>query len=175
MFPKSIRGKNLELRTLEPTDENAELLSGALIKSEKHRSKYLKQFWDYKCGASVKKQLSARQSSLAADTGVNYGIFEIETGKFVGETAFIRENGYFACTAWIDSDFTGKGYMQEALQLSERAFFSSGHTKIVGYVNPNNGASRHVLEKRNYRQTGKTSSYVIYEKTLANYLKETDR
>ncbi len=175
MFPQTITGLNLELRILEVTDENAEMLSEALIKSEKHRSKYLKQLWNYKCGASVKQQLAARQASAKADNSVNYGVFEIKSGKLIGETSFIKENGYFACTAWIDEDFTGRGYMQEALHLSESAFFNSGHTKIVGYVNPNNAASRHVLEKRNYTQTGKTNSYLIYEKTLGSFLRESNR
>ncbi len=175
MFPQIVTGKNLELRTLAPTDENATLLSEALIKSETHRSKYLKQFWNYKCGASVKKQLASRQSSMNTEQEVNYGVFDIASGKLIGETSFIRENDYFACTVWIDSDFTGRGYMQETLHLSEIALFNSGHSKIVGYVNPDNTVSCHVFEKCKYKQTGKTNSYLIYEKTLASFLSETNR
>ncbi len=171
MFPTIITGQNLELRTLDATDENASLLSDALTKSEKHRSKYLKQLWNFKCGSEVKKQLASRQSNLKNDICVYYGVFEKKSGKLIGETAFIKQKDSFACTAWIDEDFTGHGYMQEALQLSEKAFFESGHTTIQSYVRPSNAASKHVFEKQGYKNIGKDSGYIVFQKRLADFLK----
>lgn len=172
MFPKIVTGEHLQLHVLEVTDENATLLKDALSKSEKHRSKYLKQFWDYKSESSVKRQLASRQMNFLHDKGVFYGIFETKSNTLIGEVAFLRENNGYNSTLWIDENFTGRGYMQEALSLSEEAFFSSGHDKIIGYVRSSNGASRHVLEKRGYTAAGKDSGYLIYQKKRADYLKK---
>ena len=78
-------------------------------------------------------------------------ITAIERGPFM--------NGRFGY--WIGADFTGRGYMTEALRLGlRRSFTTLGLHRVEANVQPDNSPSRRAVEKAGFRLEGYSPRYL---------------
>ena len=100
--------------------------------------------------------LQGCEAEWNSGVGYNYMILNLDK-KFMGMISALNvkekdkslEIGY-----WISSVYAGKGYMQEALKLIEKEFFSKGINRIVVHTDVLNLKSANVPQKLGYKLEG---------------------
>lgn len=104
------------------------------------------------------EMLAAAMRDYADGSGLRYGIVVTATNELVGVAslfAFSRDNRRCETGYVLGSRHWGRGYASEALvAVLEHAFGALGMNRIEADVDPQNIASRRVLEKLAFRLEG---------------------
>jgi [ribosomal protein S5]-alanine N-acetyltransferase len=140
---------------------------------------YVMEYLDvvrFKSIADAEKMVQTLEESYEKETGINWGIVEKHSNKFIGYFGFWRmipehcraEIGYA-----LKPEFWGRGYMYETINRMVRfGFENMSLHSIEANVNPLNDRSKKVLERvgfkkeahfrENYLFDGKFLDSVIY-------------
>ncbi len=123
-FRKRIKGERLTLVISEPTIEFAQTIFDAVDRNSEHLQKWLPWVSSTKRVEDSMRYLFEIEEEIKVGKKVNYGLFlkDVYIGNIGVFDIDIKtksaEIGY-----WLDKEFTGKGYMGEAVKLIEREFF----------------------------------------------------
>jgi len=154
-LPLVLEGARIELRTLEPTFENAKMIFDIVVVNREYVLEWLP--W-----ASITDKpedsfnfLLKIQRNRKDNTEYGFGIFL--DNKYIGNISIFDvseekksgEIGY-----WLVKDANGKGYMTEAIKLIEDAFFQSFGNRIQIKCDTRNAASSNVPKRMNYHIDG---------------------
>ncbi len=145
-FTKVLLGENINLKLIEPSLENAQMIFELLSKNRDH----LRPWFPW-----ADNTLLQTIDFLLHKKEIMYGIFSKKDNKYIGNISMIKldlekkksgEIGY-----WIGSEFAGKGIMSEAVKILEKEFFENFDLeRIVIRCNAKNKPSARVAEKNNY-------------------------
>ncbi|MBN2676213.1 MAG: GNAT family N-acetyltransferase [Alphaproteobacteria bacterium] len=165
-FKTVLKGEWIELRVLEPTFENAQMIFDVVKENREHLLPWLG--W-----ASKERTKSPEDSFLfllenkkkrEAGTKLDFAIFFKK--EYLGNVGIFRlsekdrsgEIGY-----WLKKSATGKGFMQEAVKLIENEFFSGDAlNRIQLVIDEDNIGSSKVAQKCGYELDG-----IIREKSFS--------
>ena len=149
-LPKVIKTSRLEMRTLDATPENAEMIYNAMDNSRDYIEAF-QGFLEYiKSPDDVMALLQKRIQQRATDEAVCYGIFHND--EFIGRIRFKRtgtDSGYFGY--WQTKPASGNGYMGEALSALEQELFNFGFNKITIEIDDGNTRSENVAKRNGYK------------------------
>ncbi len=148
-FAETILTLRLELRTLDATDENAQMIYNAMDGSRDYIESF-QGFMEYiKSPDDVKALLQKRIQQRVTDEAVCYGIFH--DNEFIGRIRFKRtgaDSGYVGY--WQTKPASGNGYMGEALSALEQELFNFGFNKIIIEIDDGNIRSENVAKRNGY-------------------------
>ncbi|MDR0571248.1 MAG: GNAT family N-acetyltransferase [Rickettsiales bacterium] len=160
---KILEGKNIELRTIEPMFRNTEAIFVAVDKNRDRLKLYFDWVQNTKFPEDSYVFLQTTIERRKKGTEFMFGIFvddvyagNIDMHNNVNSNNMAGETGY-----WLDKEFIGKGYVDEAVKLLENEFFDSddGLKRIQISAQSKNEKSNAVTRKNNY----------ILERTLKKY------
>lgn len=150
VYPKEIKGKNINLVKLEPTLENAKIVFDIIAANREEFRPWLE--W-----ADFVEKPEDEISVLERDVdSANW--FIQWNNKIVGRIGFVKlsksdnrgEVGY-----WLDKRAGGHGIMTEAFKLIEKlAFTEWGFNRIELRIDPENKKSLGVAERMNFTKEG---------------------
>ncbi|MDR2760368.1 MAG: GNAT family N-acetyltransferase [Rickettsiales bacterium] len=148
-----LKGESVELRALEPTFKNAETVFIAVNKNRERLTPYLSWVSETNSPEDSYNFLKSTEEKRKKNMEYVFGIFVGE--KYAGSVSMLNidlidkkgEIGY-----WLAKEFTGKGYLSEAVRIMEDEFFSgnNGLNRISIYVNIKNERSNAVAKRNNY-------------------------
>ncbi len=101
--------------------------------------------------------LLGNNKSFANKLKVSYGLYHNKTGDFmgvVGVHALHWEKGYGELGAWIFKEYSGQGYIPEAVKALEDYLFGMGFHKLVWKACTKNTASCKAAKKSGYVKEG---------------------
>ena len=166
---KPIKTKRLDLKPLKATFTQAQELVD-LIKRNREHFKWLiianvkapEEEYDW-----LKTAVQQRKDSKAA----HYVIYLHSTNKIIGLCGIDPlswgnsrgEIGY-----WLDQDYTGYGYMTEAVKALEDAFFGMGLNRLSIRANVKNKASCGVAKRLGYKKEGVVRAE-LFNKVMNEY------
>ena len=170
-FPKEIKGKRIELKTVEPTFANALMIFEIVKNSRDHLLPWL----DWAASDKVEDTFAFLQTikeSREKKMKYDFGIFK--DGKYIGNAGIFNisektrsaEIGY-----WLDKAYAGQGYVSEALKLLEKeAFGNYGINRIVIKCDTRNTPSANVARRNGYTLEGtlREDRYSGFEQKLVN-------
>lgn len=131
------------------------------------------RFMDTKKMESIteaEKMISSIDESFKNGTGINWGIVEKRTNKFIGYFGFWRivpehcraEIGYA-----LDSKYWGNGYMNETLRtMIKFGFVNMNLHSIEANVNPANSNSIKLLEKIGFKKEAYFRENFLFNNTF---------
>ena len=142
MFEPSIIGEQIDLFL----DYKAEGLVGnardvqkarsffALLKKNASRLKLLIDFSNIKNVVQMKDVMSDWVTDAKDGKSATYFIYPHDSDKCVGCFRVHRYDNIAETAVWIDSEETGKGYMQSAGKMIEDSLFANGIQEIIRRV-----------------------------------------
>ncbi|MBR5130688.1 MAG: GNAT family N-acetyltransferase [Alphaproteobacteria bacterium] len=168
MYPSRIIGRNIELKILPATEENAEKVYYVI----QNNKEYLSQFFQRLVSAfDNKKQaldiLKFDEEQRWLNNSVNYYIFS--KNQLIGEIAadWSRQNSRASIIYWLDKSHVGKGYMSQALKMMEKNLFLNGYSETRLYIDAANWRSVNVA-KYNYYQLSDDGNYYFKTRQMYN-------
>lgn len=148
-FPQIIKTQRLELRTVAPTQDNAETIFHIIEQNRDYLEDWQGHFEYLRRASDVKGQLAYRYSQIASNEGIMFGIYK--NNNLIGRIRFSKNHdkecgiGY-----WLIKSENGHGYMSEALTALELELFKFGFDKIVLEIDNGNISSENVAKRNNY-------------------------
>ena len=146
----------LTLRCYNPDD--AQLLLDSITESLESLREWMP--WTHEEPVSLDKRiewLRARRAEFDSDGDYSYGIFNPEETRVIGGLGVHRRvgPGAFEIGYWMNSQFTQKGMMTEAVTATTKAVFETQNPdRIEIRCDPENIASNRVAEKCGYQNEG---------------------
>ncbi|HNY25313.1 MAG TPA: GNAT family protein [Alphaproteobacteria bacterium] len=181
-FPEIIKTERLELRRIEPSQKNAQMIFDVIDASRESLEQW-QGFIEYiKNPDDMLKQLQKRDEQWNNKTGFCFGIFKND--RFIGRIRFFNINPWDVASCeigyWLSDSETGHGFMTEALKALEKQIFELGFNRIQMEIDSDNIKSENIAKKNNYVLEGITrqSSYakccgvcdtLIYSKLKSEY------
>lgn len=153
-FPDYLKGPRIELKAMEPTDENARLVFNAVSASRGHLLPWMPWAAEETTASPVDSMeflIRAKQSRLDGEK-YEYAIFTHD--EYLGHTGFFNisrrdfsaETGY-----WLKTSALKQGYVSEALNVLENELFADGGlNRLVIKCDVRNGPSRKTAERNGY-------------------------
>jgi len=151
-FEKELKGERIVLKehpiTFEHSKECFEII-------ERNRDIFEKYFpWAPKTKSPedhFKGFLSGLEGKMDSGEKAEYMI--TLDGKFIGQVCFQSidlENERGEIGYWLDKEYTGHGYVSEAVKVLEKHVFDLGFNRIIIRHASHNVASKKVIEKAGY-------------------------
>jgi len=151
-FAKEIVGERVVLKEHSITFEHAKAAFEIIDRNRDIFEKYLTWAKTTKTPEDVFKGfLLSIEGKIDSGERAEYMI--ILDNKFIGQIGFFNidiENESGEIGYWLDKDYTGKGYMHEAVAILEKYIFELGFNRISIKHSSHNQASKNVIEKSNY-------------------------
>ncbi|MCL2629291.1 MAG: GNAT family N-acetyltransferase [Alphaproteobacteria bacterium] len=156
-FPLILKGARIELRTLEPTFENAKMIFDVVVANRD----YLLQWLPWASTEITGKPEDSFDFLLKMQRNrkdnIEYGFGIFLDNKYIGNISIFdvsekRKSGEIGY--WLVKDAMGKGYMTEAVKLIENAFFESFGNRIQIKCDTRNIPSQNVPKRLNYHLDG---------------------
>ncbi|MEY2581020.1 MAG: hypothetical protein QOE09_869 [Ilumatobacteraceae bacterium] len=130
------------------------------------------QDWDVPFTVELAHRMIDQQADLDGPTNDAWVQLAVDLeSRTIGDVAVgVRDNGRQATIGYsIITDAHGHGYATEAVgAIVDALFEQAGMHRIVASVDPENGASRRVLEKLAFRFEGRSPSSVFVRGTWAD-------
>lgn len=155
MLKETLTGKRITLRRPVPDTRTAQTVFSAMDKSRKAFSPWLDWVKDTKSSEDTFHFLEAVDQDWNNGTSFVYAIYRQET--FVGLISAINvslKNRRAEIGYWLDVDFSGQGFMSEAVLLLETELFSNGFNRIVIHTDVLNTKSANVARRCGYVHEG---------------------
>ena len=155
MLKEKISGLRINLERLRPNQNMAETVFAAVDKNRKMFSLWLDWVKDTKSAKDSLHFLEAADQDWNDQKQFVYAIsFQ---NKFIGLISAICvawkhkrvEIGY-----WLDTDYTGQGFMQEAVSLLEKELFENDFNRIVIHTDTMNLKSANIAKRLGYVHEG---------------------
>ena len=144
-----LNGKRISLIALEPTEENATVLSKLVQKNELWLDSFLPQILENANEDLALKNLLMSDYYRKSGEMYRYGI--LKEGALIGEISLLTGRHMHEVSYWLDKDHAGHGYMNEALGVLEQACFSvDPRHPIILHIDSENETSLRVAASRNY-------------------------
>jgi len=154
-FPREIKGERIELKTIEPTFANAQMIFEVIRKSREH----LLLWVDWATTTQPEDTFVFLQGSKEGrekKTKYDFGIFK--DGKYIGNAGIfdVSEKNHTAEIGyWLAQEHTGQGYASETVKLLETEGFKTLNlNRIVIECDARNVKSANVARRNNYTQEG---------------------
>lgn len=167
MYPNAVIGKNITLRYLMPTLQNAARLSHLVHDNATYLSPVFHQMVQaYETPMKILTCLKYDEECYLRNQMLPYYIFKNDA--LIGEITadWQDKEGITQIIYWMDKNYIGKGYTSEALKLMEKTLFGMGHKEIRLYIDAINLRSAAVAQKAGYQLSYCTNYYF---KTLNMY------
>lgn len=152
MYPRRIVGRNVVLKILPVTEENAETVYRVI----QNNKEYLSQFFQRLVSSfNSKKQaldiLKFDEEQRWLNNSVNYYLFV--KNQLIGEITadWSSRNGNASIIYWMDKAHVGKGYMSESLKMMEKVLFLNGYSELRLYIDAANWRSANVAKYNQYQ------------------------
>lgn len=147
-----IETPNLILRIFQP--EDAEILKTRLDDNLDIMMPWIPWAKDEPESLEAKRERIRRwKGDIYSDREYSYGVFEKESGEFVGSSNLFgrRGKGTTEIGYWIDHLKTGKGYATEVTYaLTKLSFEHMNIEKVLLYIDTRNLASQRIPAKLNF-------------------------
>lgn len=158
LFKHDIKTERLEMRIMEPTFENAQIVWD-VIKNENPQD-FLYMWYSVTHNSHLTESVEETRDRMKLDyesrTGCAYYIFH--DGKFVGymRLHYIRDNKTLQCASvWFIKSAWGYGFNKEVHdKLEDMAFNGLGANRICRQVMAGNVRSKHSIESSGYHLDG---------------------
>jgi len=157
-FPLTLKGARIELRTLEPVFENAQIIYDTVSANREHLLVWV-PFASTEITGKPEDSFTflLKMSKYRKDeTGYGFGIFR--EGRYIGNISIFdisKEKKSGEIGYWLAKDATGKGYAAEAVKLIEDASFAIlGLNRIQIKCDSLNISSSKLTERLNYHLDG---------------------
>lgn len=155
-FPLNIKGPRVELRTLEPTFENAKMLFDNVDANRGHMLPWLDWVIDTNSPEDEFWVLGKWDKNRRNGKSYEYGIFL--GGEHIGQIgAFDLDDTSKSCEIgyWIAKRAQGKGIISEALKLLEAELFAyDGCERVQIKCDTRNERSASVAQRAGYKFEG---------------------
>ena len=164
IFKKTIKTERLELRILEATKENAELVWGVLKRQNKQDFQYA-TMTDRILPESLEETLTMMQNQAewCKSNGVNWYVFYND--KLIGyQRLFYWENNKTIQCAdvWLDREYWGNGFNQEIhRKIEEMAFEKLGANRICRQCVKDNKESFNSITKSGFHLDGINRQFFV--------------
>lgn len=151
------RTSRLILRKHPVTRQHAQTVFEAIERNKLLLMPWLTWVKEIRGVQDVYEFLEKSQARWENEETAEYGIFLKADGHrpetFIGCICVERLNFHDACgevAYWLDSLYTGHGYMVEAVHMIENAFFGGYFNRLIIACDSANTASAHVAEKAGF-------------------------
>lgn len=155
-IPEELIGPRVIVRPFRPDD--AEPFYAAVLESREHLAPFLPWVHLYTCVDDARVFMAQSQANWILRKDFNGGIFERETGRFLGGCGFHPHNwdlGRFEVGYWVRKSAEGKGYVTEATQLFTRmAFDVCGANRVEIRMLTHNARSKALPERLGFVYEG---------------------
>lgn len=155
-FPTEILTDRLLIRM--PHYHDGKQIYESITASREELSKYLPFAGEETSEEEVEEECRNAHIRFLQRTELRMYIFEKETGKFIGSSGFHDVNWKvprFEIGYWLDSRYTGQGYMTEAIEaLTDYAFRELKAKRVTIKCDATNLKSRAVAERLGYALEG---------------------
>lgn len=168
-FKQELKGERLTLKITLATINHGKEVFELVEKNKEYLRKWLPWVDKTESVEDTTKYLFSQEEEIKEKQTVQYGIYLDE--KLIGKLSIMNistsdksgEIGY-----WLSEEFSGKGYMTEAVKLLETEGFENiGLNRIQIKCDIENNASIKVAEKCNYQFEG-----IIRQETFSPYFNE---
>jgi len=150
VYPKEIKGKNINLVKLEPTMDNVKIVFDIIVANREEFRTWL-EWVDF-----VEKP---EDEMPVLERDVDSANWFIQwQNKIVGRIGFVnvsKSNNRGEVGYWLDKRAGGHGIMTEAFQLLEKCAFEDwGYNRIELKIDPDNAKSLGVAKRMNFVKEG---------------------
>ncbi len=156
LFQDELQGPRLILKRTTPSDELAQTIFVLADENREYLEKWLDWVEPTKEAGDILQYLNEKEEKYENKTKVEYGIYfnEIYMGNIaVFDIDSIHKSGEIGY--WIGKEFSGKGFMTEALAILEKeAFENMGLHRVQIICDIENEPSIKVALKNNYQFEG---------------------
>lgn len=151
-----------------------------LVHKNVHRLRMFYDFTGIKNVVQMRRQMMDWRDDAQKGEDAFYYIYPKGSDNCVGCLMVSNEGKYMELGGWLDSEATGKGYMQDAMKIIEKSLFEKGVEELIRrfYIdNPNREAIYHNIQKAGYQPYSGLKDvdpnvFETYRKTRDMYLKE---
>ncbi|MBT3395010.1 GNAT family N-acetyltransferase [archaeon] len=173
-FKDELHGKRIVLKRTKPEIETARIMFKTIDANREHLRPWLswEKFTERVEDSST--YLKEKEIETLAGKKIEYGIYFEDA--YAGNIAVFDINKRYQSAEvgyWLSSEFTGQGYMIEALEVVEKEFFENRNlNRMQLRCDERNIASRKVAKKCGYTLEGKIREdrYSEYFEDLRNTL-----
>ena len=167
-FPVGLKSERIELRALDATLPNAEMVYKVIDRNRDYLLPWL-PLWAsrdrIKSPKDILDFLEDCQKERAAGDACDFGIFA--GGEYIGNVGVFDisdKNKSCALEYWICKDFAKKGYMTEAIKLVENMLFGTqGLNRIEIKCDTRNAPSESLARRLGYTFEGTARSGAVNE------------
>ncbi len=171
-LPEELRSDRLLLRPYRA--EDAEALFAAVEESRDHLRPWVSWVDTFVSVEDARDYCLRCAANWLLRTDLTLGIFESESGRYLGGTGFHTPNWElrsFEIGYWIRATAAGQGYVTEAVRLLvELAFGQLAARRVELRCDPRNEPSRRVAERTGFILEGHLRNAVLVSDGLADAL-----
>lgn len=163
---KTLKSKRIRLEILSPLPEYAEQLARIIYRNRDHLDMWRGDVLKYETPELALYKLLMDNYYYERKEGYFYHI--LKGKKIIGHISLLSSGKFWETSYWLDKDYTGQGYMREALKTLENAWFQKSTAPITVLIKPENSASLNVVHKMGYVSFGQNR----YLKNFAMFVRE---
>lgn len=163
---KILKSKRIRLEVLAPLPEYAKQLAELICRNRDHLDMWRGDVLKYETPELSLYKLLMDNYYYERKEGYFYHI--LKGKKIIGHISLLSSGKFWEMSYWLDKDYTGKGYMREALKTLENSWFQKSTSPITVLVNSENSASLNVIHKMGYILLGQNR----YLKNFAMFMRE---
>ncbi|KAB7705981.1 GNAT family N-acetyltransferase [Bacillus aerolatus] len=155
-FPTEFYSKRLQIRLPKPGDGRA--IHEAIEASREELKMWLPFAWQVQTEKEMEANVREAHAKFLTREDLRYHIFLKDTGEFVASSGLHRINWVvpkFEIGYWIDTRFSGQGYMTEAVKaITGFAFNELNARRVEIRCDEKNSKSRAIPEKLGFHLDG---------------------
>ena len=163
---KTLKSKRIRLEILSPLPEYAKQLSDLICRNREHLDMWRGDVLRYETEDLAFYKLLMDNYYYERKEGYFYHIFKGK--KMIGHISLLSSGKFWETSYWLGKEYTGQGYMREALKTLENAWFQKSTAPITVLVNSENTPSLNVIRKMGYVLLGQNR----YLKNFAMFVRE---
>ena len=163
---KTLKSKRIRLEILSPLPEYAEQLAELVYRNREHLDMWRGDVLRFETTELAFYKLLMDNYYYERKEGYFYHIFKGK--KMIGHISLLSSGKFWEASYWLDKDYTGCGYMQEALKTLEDNWFQKSTAPITVLVNAENTSSLNVIRKMGYVPFGQNR----YLKNFAMFMRQ---
>lgn len=164
---KILKSKRIRLEILPPLPQYAKQLSDLVKQNREHLDMWRGDVLKYETDELAFYKLLMDNYYYERDEGYFYHIMKDK--KIIGHISAVSSGKVWEMAYWLDKNHTGKGYMCEAINTLERAWFQDRARPLTIFVKPQNIPSLNVVRKMNYMSYGTNRYFKNFTMFMAQY------
>lgn len=167
VMPHTITTKRLAMHRLGPNKYNALRIARLTAKNTQHLLPFFERFCAWDVPEKVMQELKKTHEN---DAKTDYFIFQ--NGQPIGYIGIIEYAQDRELQYWIDKDFEGHGYMNEAIKALEKEAFKANQKPLILLIEVGNNRSKNTAVKLGYQFRSIVSQQTEWIKTFEQFLKQ---